>query len=215
MKSIAPSITLGLLSITIAISNAGFANVLSDSWARIFFSKREDFFYILAFGILMTLTVGIAKKQHDYYYKELGIGKEGIFINNIRQVNYLEDDLDLLLGISGILLFPFTIFPVFWFLMLNVYSIFVVIRCVFTLGRKSLAQRLTKRGESVPTYYSELKYPETRKRHHDEIQYKVRVVLGGWIITHSVIALSAITIFSFFFLKKSSLYAFWFSSSCL
>jgi hypothetical protein len=196
---------LTLAAIIIGIL-AAFAIGAPDPWTRDFFSKYADPYYLIIMAFLLALTLIIAYKQYGYYYRIDGKGKEGIFVNNIRQVNYLETHMDWALAFVGALLFVFVLLPSFsWFMCLSFYSLLVVLRCFFTLSRPLFAQKQKEKGKTVTPWYEEWREPciKTKKRGRDDDQYLVKPVLGGWILTHSVIAISSLAMGSILFVVSS------------
>jgi hypothetical protein len=104
-----------------------------------------------------------------------------------------------LLGVFGVLLFSFFLFPIFWFLILSVYSVLVVIRCLFTLLRKTFAKFLETQGTYVPRYYS----AALDQTYHGG--YIVKFVLSGWLVTNCVLAVSSFTAFGLLYFYFFSL----------
>ena len=170
-----------------------------DPWAKTFWSYNElDNYFIVAF-LLTLVTLLIAWKQYGYYYWTIGIGKQGLFKGSVKQVNWCEKSLDILLAFSGGLLLFFSGLPIYWFLMLSVYSLIVLLRCSVTISRKYFYEKLKNEGIEVPEWYI-----KTLEKKHNK-NWVVKYVLCGWIISHGVISLYSLFIFLLFIPNFESL----------
>lgn len=163
-----------------------------DPWANMYFNlKKIDFFYRYSVFILIIVSAFIAYKQWGYYYWEEDGGKKGIFKCKVQQVNALERELDIILAVTGALLFAFAELPVYWFLALAVYSILALLRCCFTLMRKHFADYLKNRDVDVPDWY-------TKALDEEWNHFPVKKVLAGWIATHYFIYFYSLIVFVIF-----------------
>lgn len=163
-----------------------------DPWAKIWWVSKQPDFYLCSLPVLALITFYIAYKQWSYYYNEDERHlKKGIFVGAIRQVNPRERNMDILLSfIGGVFMISSVTLPTLWFFMTFLYSIFVIGRCFFTLRRKHYSKKL---NYSVPDWYDDIFNREFKG-------LNVTSVLGGWIITHSLIGLFSFLSFIFLFL---------------
>lgn len=169
-----------------------------DPWAKIIWGNGTPDTYWISVLLLLFFTGRIGWKQWCYYYKEGGIGKEGIFIKSIRQVNNREAVMDIFLAICGGMLFFFCFFPICWFMALTIYSLLVVLRSYFTLQRKYYQKKLEElkhEGKLEENIKTKTWYEELNKEHNGLI---VKFVLRGWVGTHSIIALYSLIVFLIF-----------------
>lgn len=167
-----------------------FISILPDPWTKRFLvAYNKDVSYFIAPIILALLTFAMLYKQYSYYYSDELLGKQGIFKKSIKQVNPRERSIDILLALFGASLFPMTLLPIFWFLMLSFYSFLVILRCFFTLRRPIYAKKLKGEEEPIDRWY----YEALEKLHNNV--YTVKLVLGGWIVTHSLVLCYSFSVF--------------------
>lgn len=150
---------------------------------------------------LFVTTVLVSRKQDRYYSGDERPGsKDGIFANFLYQVNSQENDIDTTLAILGGLLFPFAFVPPLWFLIFGSSSLFTLLRCFVTLRRPVVANK----------YKAELQDSRLHECWISNIisgSYagnRVKEILSGWIVSHTLWTAFGLTAFSLLFLYPLS-----------
>jgi len=199
-----PYLSKEIAAVAIGIGGvAAFGAILQmlltmDPWAAMYWNEQRRDFYDVSIIFLIVLSVLIAVKQLRYYYDTKGPHrKHGIFVKVIRQVNPREEFLDYVIAVTGgVLIVVSVTLPVFWFLMVSIFSFHVVLRCYVTLRRKVYSRRLQDRGVEVPQWYVEA----LDKEHNGMV---VKSVLAGWVISQTLTGAYSLIVFVCFYLNFS------------